>query len=103
MSFKLSHAQRAWRQAVSPQSQPHPRGCSHQWEGDHQSWCAGLRGSQLGAPAWLLPIRVSGHGWRFINSVLLLKFLFCANLLLSDHFQQIYLDSHVKLQQTPTN
>lgn len=59
-------------------------------------------------PSWvllpgLLPIRVSGHGWRFINSVLLLEFLCCANLLLSDHFQQIYLASHVKLQQTLTN
>lgn len=67
---------------------------------------AGVPGSE--GPSWvllaaLLPIRVSGHGQGFINSVLLLEFLCCANLLLSDHFQQIYLASHVKLQQTLTN
>lgn len=55
MSFNLSRAQRGWTQIVSPQSQPLPRGCNHQWEGDHQSWRAQLRGSQLGAPAWPSP------------------------------------------------
>lgn len=53
--------------------------------------------------AGLLPIRMSGHGWRFINSVLLLEFLCCASLLLSDHFQQIYVVGHVKLRKTLTN
>lgn len=76
---------------------------SHQWKGITR---AGVLSSQ--DPSWvllpgLLPIHVSGHGWRFINSVLLLEFLCCANLLLSDHFQQIFLASHVKLLQTLTN
>lgn len=103
MSFNLSKVQRGWTQVVSPQSQPLPRGCSHQWKGITR---AGVLSSE--DPSWvllpgLLPIHVSGHGWRFINSVLLLEFLCCANLLLSDHFQQIFLASHVKLLQTLTN
>lgn len=48
MSFNLSKAQRGWTQAVSPQWKP-------PMEGDHQSWCAQLTGSQLGAPAWPSP------------------------------------------------
>lgn len=103
VSFNLSSVQRGWTQIVSHQSQPLPRGCSPRGKGI-------IRSSALSSedPSWvllpgLLPIRMSGHGWRFINSVLLLEFLCCANLLLSDHFQQIYLASHVKLRQTLTN
>lgn len=96
-----------WIQLVSYQSLPPPRGCSHQCKGDSSiPRAAGVLGSE--EPSWvllagLLPIRMSGHGWRFINSVLLLEFLCCANLLLSDHFQQIYVASHVKLRKTLTN